>query len=219
MLIVRLIHRLQLRSVIRRSCSINMPYGDTMSTCAQLFRLAVIAAPQSIPIYTARSDDPLDDKRVFHLLEASKKGCDLNKRADALMWVHSRIHLYLQKGGLLSKKQNTRSNDMPDMIQFKLNADELAGFDAWIAQKNFNFDNRVANSLIDNNKHGVSWDAYNDCFIASMTAKGDTNKNVGSCLLSRSTTWQEAIALNLYKAEVVYSNGIWLPRKDDTQRG
>lgn len=119
----------------------------------------------------------------------------------------------------MPKQQSTRNDQMPEMVQFKLNMDELNQFDQWLQQKGFNFDVRVTNHLIEDHKLGISWDGYNDCFIASSTAKGEKNKNTGSCLLSRSTDWREAVALNLFKQEVVYANGIWRPRKDDVQRG
>jgi hypothetical protein len=119
----------------------------------------------------------------------------------------------------MPKGRQVQRNDMPEMVQFKLRPEELAEYETWTQRKGFSFDNILAEILLEGVKVGVSYDAYNDCFISSFTPKGDTHINAGSCLLSRSSTWQEAIALNVYKSQVIFANKRWVSRKEDDNRG
>lgn len=192
---------------------------ENRATCAQLYGLLPRPSRRGLPFYPSRSVYKADDQKYIHTPEKLGKGQIVLKTINALTYVHTQIHCLHLLGGRMSKQQARPDSTMPEMVQFKLNADELAQFDSWLAQKGFSFDDRVTNHLVQSHKIGVSWDAYNDCFISSSTGKGDTNRNAGLCLLSRSTDWREAVALNLFKAEVVYANGVWRPRKDPNDRG
>lgn len=119
----------------------------------------------------------------------------------------------------MPRGRTIQNNDMPEMIQFKLRPEELVEYEAWTQRKGFSFDTLFAETLLDGVKVGVSFDAYNDCFICSFTPRRDTHINAGSCLLSRSSTWQEAIALNCYKSQVIFNNKKWVSRKEDDNRG
>lgn len=111
------------------------------------------------------------------------------------------------------------SDNMPEMISSKLTDDELGDFDKWLTKASPKIWELLTETLLNDTKLGVSWDAYNDCFIASFTGKGDRNINSGRCLMSRSSDWQEAIALNLYKNSEIYKGGKWENRNADKQRG
>lgn len=192
---------------------------NTLNDCAQLYTLLPKSQGMKVPFYPARSSAKCDDAHYIHSAEKSAKGKYVLKVLNALTYVHVQIHCLALLGGRMAKQQFKQDFADIEMIQFKLNADELEAFDVWIQAKTFKFDDRVTEHLVNQHKVGVSWDARNDCFIASSTGRGDTNKNSGLCLLSRSSNWQEAIALNLFKADVVYANGIWRPRKDPNDRG
>jgi hypothetical protein len=121
-----------------------------------------------------------------------------------------------------AKRQQYASRDgMPEMIQFRLTDEELLQFDAWIKQKDFKFDEAVEEALLSDHKVGVSWDATNNCFIATFTAKGDRHPNAGKCLMSRAMDWREAVAINMFKCEVVFASdkGRWSNRHSEEQRG
>lgn len=115
--------------------------------------------------------------------------------------------------------QKSRNTNMPEMLNCKLSDEELQQFDAWISEKHFKFDNLVGETLLNDIKIGVSWDAYNDCFVASLTPKGERDSNNGMCLLSRATTWQEAIAMSIFKHVVIFGKGKWSKRNENNQRG
>lgn len=117
------------------------------------------------------------------------------------------------------KRSKPQNDNMPEMIGTKLSDVQLAEYDEWLTKNSKQFSKLYAGALLDSIKIGVSWDAYNNCFICSFTQKDEDNVNHGKCLLSRSMEWEDAVLLNVYKSEVVYQRGEWIPLNNNDQRG
>lgn len=55
-------------------------------------------------------------------------------------------------------------------------------------------------------KSTFTWDADNDCFIASSTQRYEDDKNYDVCVTSRAGTMWDALMLNVYKINVLYKD-------------
>ena len=191
----------------------------TIYTAAKRMKLLRVTAPSRIRLYPIPSRElNLVDQLVVDLASAKHRRFNM-EWIDGLQYVHLQISLVEMEMPKPKRNRSFDRGDMPEMIGFKLDIEELIQFDAWVKQKDFNYRAMLEETLLSGVKVGVSWDAYNDCFIASFTPKDDEHPNKGLCLLSRSSDWEEAIALNLFKASVVFSGKSWATRKDDNQRG
>lgn len=138
---------------------------------------------------------------------------------DALDFIYLELSLILKDAQMPPKNRKMSRDNMPEMISSKLTDAELLEFETWYAKQQPKLWNTLTDILLDGHKQGVSWDAYNDCFIASLTGRGDGVTNDGRCLTSRSQDWIEAVALNLYKHLVIYQKGLWINRNNNEQRG
>jgi len=194
---------------------------ETIATCARRFQARGIAHAIHVPNYSCPQIYPQQMSLLYPYIEFSK----FRKLNQTLTDGLTEVHIHLNERIVLMptkqrKNQNSRDG-MPEMISSKLTDEELLGFDQWLTKKGKDFDAMIFDTLMDDHKIGISWDAYNDCFIASFTAKGDDHLNAGKCLMSRSNDWREAIAMNMFKCAVIYADdkGRWTNRNADKQRG
>lgn len=156
---------------------------------------------------------------LIHYLEKSGNARFIADTYGALDYVYTTLDTFIPEG-MLTMPKNRQSNDtMPEMISSKLTDEELAQFDDWQAKNAKKVWDLLTSEMLDGVRVGVSWDGYNDCFIASFTGKGDKNVNTGRCLMSRSQDWQEAIAMNVFKHVEIYRRGKWENRNAEKQRG
>lgn len=74
----------------------------------------------------------------------------------------------------------------------------------WITANNKDLDTYFDTLIRDGWKTSLTFDEYNDCFIASSTQRDEDDRNHNVCLTSRSDNMYEAIMLNVYKLYIMY---------------
>lgn len=195
---------------------------NDVNTCSKLLKLSLALNPrlELHAIYPAPEIFKHTVKHnELHNLDLSRGRRPPLKELEALTYVYLQLELLL--GGEFMARNNKSGNldGMPEMVSSKLTDEELLAFDQWLPKNEKNIWRTLTEILLDDIKLGVSWDAYNDCFVSSFTGKGDRQTNTGRCLMSRSSDWQEAIAINIFKHLEIYKRGKWENRNADKQRG
>ena len=176
-----------------------------------LYPVPMFSAPEKFKTYI--------EYNRYHNLDKSKVRVIPRSWDNAIDYIHTFLGS-IDKEAINMVKPKTRHNsDMPTMISFKLTDEELSQFEVWLDRKDVGLEGTIHSLLIDGFKNGVSWDGYNDCFIASLTCKEETDVNTGQCLLSRSTHWQEALLLNAFKHYILFERRKWVSRNQNEQRG
>lgn len=92
-------------------------------------------------------------------------------------------------------------------VTIRLDKEQAAAFGVWQNTKSVDFELELADFMSKGWKTSITWDGNNDCYIVSSTCKDDRNVNLNTCVTSRSTSWYEAMLLNVYKVVILYKNG------------
>lgn len=106
---------------------------------------------------------------------------------------------------LMSKNKKNQSNNYDVSfctISLDTEGKELAR--GWLKANEKDLDQFFADLIRDDWKTSISFDSYNDCFIAASTQRDDDNKNHNVCVTSRSDNLFEAIMLNYYKINILF---------------
>ena len=99
-------------------------------------------------------------------------------------------------------------------IDLRLGDDQKAVFQDWFLAPNCNWWDLLCDALAKGLALSLKWDSENDCYTASLTGAGISNSNERYALTSRSSQANEALALCVYKHDVLMG-GTWdsyLPR-------
>lgn len=75
---------------------------------------------------------------------------------------------------------------------------------AWLSKHGKDLDTLACDMVRDGWKSSFTWDADNDCFIASSTQRDEDDKNYDICVTSRADNMWDAWMLNYYKIYVLY---------------
>lgn len=111
-----------------------------------------------------------------------------------------------------TKNQKPNNNNNWKQVTFcniNLSVAERKQFKSWYEENQTAIPELSAAFTSQGYKLSIKWDNGNDCFIATVTCENDHSENNGKALSSRSGDWMEAIALNLFKTEVLCENGVW----------
>jgi len=155
---------------------------------------------------------------LIHNLDTSRLKKIPERWYDALLWVH--FNMYAQYGDILMTKprSNNRSrDDMPELVQNKLTPEELTDFGVWVDKNAKKIETLIPETILEGYKLGVSWDAYNNCWIATLTGKGDKCINDYRVLTARADDYYEVQAMLIYKHIEVYHRGKWENRNSGTR--
>lgn len=112
------------------------------------------------------------------------------------------------------KKQQQQSNNRKPYadIQFcniNLSTAEKKQFKSWFEEHRTEIHTYAAAMTSTGYKLSIKWDNEHACFIATITCTDEAMENGGKALSSRSDDWLEAIALNIFKTDVVAEDGVW----------
>jgi hypothetical protein len=111
-----------------------------------------------------------------------------------------------------AKKQNKAQqwrNDSVEFVNIRLTVKQKETFKAWFLENESELPNLLAVFLTAGYKLSLKFDSEHNCYIASATCFDDSMENHNKCLSSRSQDWLEAMALNLYKTDVLSEDGVW----------
>lgn len=122
------------------------------------------------------------------------------------------LERFLDMAGKKPGKNRYNSSAM-EFVNFRFSAKEKDDFNAWLAKGDKVTLVAVRTTVQDDNKIGVSWDATNGVYVATLMGK-EGSVNEGKCLLIRSAEWERALFACAYVHEVVYSSGVWEVDKD-----
>lgn len=110
------------------------------------------------------------------------------------------------------KQQNQNSAQQWAKVEFvniNLSKAEKTQFKSWYSENQAALPELMTRFIAAGYKLSLKWDNENDCFIATSTCTDETMENGGKALSSRSDDWLEAIALNLFKTDVISEDGVW----------
>jgi hypothetical protein len=107
-----------------------------------------------------------------------------------------------------NKAKQWQDNNV-EFVNIRLNNKQKETFKSWFADNERELPNLLAVFLAAGYKMSLKYDADHECYIASATCFDDSMENHNKCLTSRSQDWLEAMALNLYKTDVLSEDGIW----------
>src|SRR5574338_1165560 len=102
-----------------------------------------------------------------------------------------------------------------DFVNINLSNAEKKQFKSWYEENQAAIPELAAAMTGQGYKLSIKWDNSNSCFIATVTCEGDGLPNDGKALSSRSGDFMEAVALNIFKTDVVSDDGVW----PETSRG
>lgn len=99
-------------------------------------------------------------------------------------------------------------------INIKMDDEARLTFQAWLEGNGAAFWSLLTDVLGDGMKYGASWDAENDCFIATFTGCGVSESAERYCLTARAGTFEECTALLVFKHDVLAAGdwGAYRPR-------
>lgn len=104
-------------------------------------------------------------------------------------------------------------------VTIRLNGKHKDGFREWMQRNSEEVALDVASFMSDGHKSSITWDDTNACWIASSTCKDEASKNYNHCLSSRSSEWYEALAMNVYKHNIMCNKGAWVDQQEDNDWG
>lgn len=108
------------------------------------------------------------------------------------------------------QQQNSRPQwDKIEFVNINLSKAEKTQFKAWFSENQPELPRLLSVFISAGYKTSLKWDNENACFIATATCTDEGLENSGKALSSRSDDWIEALALNLFKTDVLSENGIW----------
>lgn len=111
------------------------------------------------------------------------------------------------------KQQNTSNNGQNwrkiEFVNINLSKAEKTQFKSWFSDNEAEIPRLAAAFIAQGYKTSMKWDNENECFIVTATCEDDTMPNGGKAMSSRSDNWVEAVALNIWKTDVLCDGGIW----------
>lgn len=96
-----------------------------------------------------------------------------------------------------------------EFVNINLSAQEKQHFKSWYHEHESEIPSLATAFIAQGYKLSLKYDGENECFIATSTCQDETMPNGGKALSSRSDDWIEALALNIYKTDVVSEDGTW----------
>lgn len=96
-----------------------------------------------------------------------------------------------------------------DFVNINLSKVEKTQFKAWFSENQAELPRLLSVFMAAGYKTSLKWDNSNECFIATVVCEDDSLENSGKALSSRSDDWVEALALNLFKTDVISEKGVW----------
>lgn len=112
--------------------------------------------------------------------------------------------------GKAQKIDNGRQNwTKTEFVNINLSKSEKTQFKSWFSDNQAELPRLLAVFITQGYKVSLKWDEGNGCFIATVICEDTSMENGGKALSSRSDDWVEALALNLFKTDVISDKGIW----------
>lgn len=110
-------------------------------------------------------------------------------------------------------KVSKKPNRMPDMIQFRLTAQEKRQFQEWEAKNKWDWQSVVEDMTKTDYKVSVSYSSGQRLFYVSFTGR-EESLNDNRVLTSFAGNIETAMAVNLFKHHVLFESGEWSERED-----
>lgn len=125
----------------------------------------------------------------------------------------------------LQLRRAESKDEWAGFVPCEVSTAEKPAFDAWYAADEAYPWGLVANALFEGLKLSVSFDKANDCYIASLSGRPDRTGSQAwnAVLTARAGDFNAAVALVMYKHEVILGGDWWLalntPRQTRMQFG
>jgi hypothetical protein len=116
----------------------------------------------------------------------------------------------VQVGGLGCRKVQAK-DEWAGFVQISVNDAHREEYDLWLSEVGGNVWAELNDALSAGLKFTVSYDGSNMCYIASLTGRPDLNgeRTFTACLSGRGGTFEEAIAVLIYKHTALLHYDWW----------
>lgn len=106
----------------------------------------------------------------------------------------------------MGKKKASNFQGTTQFCAIQLDTAQKTEARKWLETYAKDFDEYASTMVRDGWKTSITWDDYNDCFIASSTMREEEHKNYDICVTSRSDVMWDAWILNYYKIYVMHKD-------------
>jgi hypothetical protein len=96
-----------------------------------------------------------------------------------------------------------------EFVRGELTSDQKAAAKIWIDKHGSDLEILMGDVIASEHKISLSYDDYNDTFVASITGKPENAYNAGKILTGRGKTWYLAIMSALFKHHVIFDLKAW----------
>jgi len=124
---------------------------------------------------------------------------------------------------IMSAKNSRAAKSQNDwqvtFVQIKLDKGTADEFTEWFKRKPEQVALDIAAFISNGHKIGITWDNNNTCWIVSATCKEESSDNYNCCLSSRSDDWYEALAMTVFKNDVICKMGKWSDEQQSANWG
>ena len=126
-------------------------------------------------------------------------------------WLPNYRH-YVDYEDYMAKNANTFN-----LIEYRLSGEELEAYDAWVAREKLTPSQCLNYCAEKNYKVSLSFSEHNTSWCASLTGKKDARFNAETTLTNWSDDWIDALTMAVYKASVIFEDGVWKTRIQSTR--
>lgn len=102
----------------------------------------------------------------------------------------------------------------PTFVRIELSTEHRKAFTKWLKDEGEHVLPRLFEILQDDYKMSVSHDGDRNTYIATFTRKGEVFPNTHCCLSARHDTFDAAIALLIYKHDLLCTENDWSSATD-----
>lgn len=100
-------------------------------------------------------------------------------------------------------------NDNVEFVNINLNKAQKEHFRGWFMENEKELPNLLAIFMSAGYKISLKYDTEHECYISTATCFDSSMENYNKALSSRSADWFEAMALTLWKTDVLCEDGVW----------
>lgn len=152
--------------------------------------------------------------------------------SDVSYWISDDTHYpfyimndYLaRRGNAIMAAKGTRNRKKATLGEYSFVRTQLTGEDkkaakAWFEKHSDELDKKMHDVLASGHKVSFSYNETNQSVTCTFTGKPEESVNEYRMLTSFASSWWQALALGLWKTEVLFSSGVWEDLADEDDFG
>lgn len=118
-----------------------------------------------------------------------------------------------------SGKKSSNGFDKYEFVRCELRSEDKKSAKVWVEANTTEFGAMLGDACASGYKYSLTFSPDHDTFTACFTGKEDHPYNGFKTLTARHKDWLVAAMTLLYKAQVMFKNGVWETDADDEDDG